>query len=89
MRYSILVLLLLSGPANAICGKAGIVTGTATGVTIAKTSVVIHSSGQLILRGSTGYLAGTMGLAAWAGPIGWTVLGLSAVYIAYDCLKKD
>jgi len=75
-----------------VCGKAGIATGTASVAAKALTPVM-HSSGKLILRGATGYIAGTLGLAAETvavlNPIGWVVLGASVVYVAYQCVSDE
>ncbi len=65
MKKIIITLLLLSslvvGDANA--GFLGI-------------SIVAHSSGALIATGSSGYIAGSMGVLAAAGPLGWVGAGL-------------
>jgi len=39
-------------------------------------SIVAHSSGALILTGSSGYVAGSMAALSAAGPIGWVGAGL-------------
>ncbi len=55
-------------------------------------SVVAHSSGAAILTGSGGYIAGTLGSAALAGPVlvavGATVAGLS-VGVELLCAPKN
>jgi len=39
-------------------------------------SIVAHSSGALILTGSSGYIAGSMAALSAAGPVGWVGAGL-------------
>lgn len=53
-----------------ISGALGGAGATAAGIAqAAGLSVVSHSSGALILTGSSGYVGGTLGGAALAGPV--------------------
>jgi hypothetical protein len=79
----------VSGIASSGGGTAAVTAALAEALGI---SVVAHSSGAAILTGSGGYIAGTIGSAAAAGPIivtvGATVAGL-AVGVELLCAPKN